>query len=740
MLSQLIEALSLPVHRSDEYVVSLYQERLVTLVAASGLAFYAWLFVAWTVSLMHHPEPAGADARAPALALVAACAAMALRRRPHLASLAFVAGLGGSLYLWPDPPRFLLAPALVCAAGLLLSRQASALAALALSFLPGLPSASLAAIWATTASFWLASGYIHAALSQAAERQRQAYDLERELLKRRGELRRLNDSLRNAYTLLERTNHELAEARDEAEEARRLKVQFAANISHELRTPLNLILGFAEVMHTTPESYSGAVFTAELRGDIREVYENSRHLLALVDDVLDLSHIEQVRLALAPEESDIGELVRQAADTAAGLFRSKPVQLLLDLEEPLPFCTVDRTRIRQVLINLLTNAARFTDRGEVTVRAAYDEPKQEIVVSVADTGVGIPAEERTRIFDAFHQVDSPARKAGTGGTGLGLAICKTFIELHGGRIWVESEVGKGSCFSFTIPVRHYAAAPSCAWKYSAAPDPFGDSVVLLAGDARAAHRLERSLGQIRVHSARQPAEVRSLVEQWHPKAVLMVSRNGGPETEIDRVRDVAACVGLPVLACRLRQARALSDFANVRSVLSKPVTARALLEALDSIGPLRTVLLAEDDEGMSRLLQRTISLARPGLEILTAYDGEQALAQLCSRRPDALVLDLAMPQIGGLEVLEEMAQSDLCRVPVIVLTALDLGELGGELAAERLVITSCGGLGEADVHRFVKAVVEAATPRYTTPLELDGEGQEERHDLLVPGGGELQYR
>jgi len=623
-----------------------------------------------------------------------------------MANLSLAVGAVLTVYFWPQPERYLLAPVVPCVLGLLLGRGVAVLAAVALTFLPGLPRGGLLALWLGAAGFWVASDWLHAALRQAAERQMSALRLEHELLSRRGELRRLNDSLRNSYTLLERTNHELAEARDEAEEARRLKAQFAAMISHELRTPLNLILGFAEVMHKMPELYRGAKLTSDLRGDIREIYRSTTHLLELVDDVLDLSRVEQVRLALVPEDADIAALIQEAVATVAGLFRGKPVALRVDLPASLPYCIVDRTRIRQVLINLLTNAARFTERGEVSVSAHLDEAHQEIVASVADTGPGIPDEERARIFDAFYQVSGPLRREG--GSGLGLAICKTFVEMNGGRIWLESRPGRGSCFRFTLPLHLRLRPPPGEWKLSAAPDPFGDSIVTLDAGGRFSARLSRALPGLKVHSTTRPDELPELVTAWHPKAVVaFVPEGDGAEA----LNEAVACPGLPLVSCYLSSGRPLSAYSNVRAVLSKPITGKALLDALDKLGEVNTLLLADDDEGMTRLAQRTLAHGRPGMRLLTAHDGKQALEILRQARPDALILDLAMPEMDGLAVLEAMAREGLDCVRVLVLTAMDLHS-GDGVAARRLVVSSPPGLGEADVARYIEALAGAARPRY----------------------------
>ncbi|MGI6208804.1 MAG: ATP-binding protein, partial [Anaerolineae bacterium] len=558
--------------------------------------------------------------------------------------------------------------------------------------------------------------HIGGLLVRAAERQRQAFLLERELLTRREELRRLNDSLRNAYALLERANRELADARDEAEEARRLKNQFAATISHELRTPLNLILGFTEVMHTAPESYGHSDLPPDLRGDIREVYQNTRHLLDLVDDVLDLSRIEQVRLALVPEESDLLELIREAAATVAGLFRGKPVQLAVDLPPELPRCVLDRTRIRQVLINLLTNAARFTEEGEVRVQAVYDDARREVVVSVSDTGPGIPEAERERVFQPFHQASTSLYRH-KGGSGLGLAICRTFVQMHGGRIWVQSQEGQGTRFSFALPVRAIPPSTPSDWRPADPADPAPESIVAVDPSGAMSRLLERALPHFQVHNAQDLTEVGSAIARHHPRAVIAFT-DGDTEAALDRLLEAAPWPGLPLLGCRMRARRPLDSFPNVRAVLTKPARQGVVLDALAFLGYSGTLVLADDDEGMTRLMRRALSRSRPALRVLAAHDGEQALELIRAHRPDAVLLDLAMPGQDGLSVLQTMADEGLDSIPVVVLTAMDLKGTDGNVAADQLALASCAGISELELVRYLEALATAARPRYVGEAKL----------------------
>ncbi|MGB9578506.1 MAG: ATP-binding protein, partial [Halothiobacillaceae bacterium] len=269
-----------------------------------------------------------------------------------------------------------------------------------------------------------------------------------QLRERQGELNRTLKALDEAYVSLKRSNDELRVARQEAEEARMLKEQFVANVSHELRTPLNLIVGFAEMMYLVPETYEGVGWTADLVSDLKELYRASRHLQSLINDVLDLSRIDASRLPMFREMQDIRPIIADAMDTIAPLLRQRGLSYAIHVPEELPQLFVDRTRIRQVLLNLLNNAVRFTDHGGITIRV--ERQTDAVVVGVQDTGVGIPEQQIGHLFEDFSQGDAGLRSRV--GAGLGLAISRRFIQLHGGRMWVESQVGVGSTFYFSIPL------------------------------------------------------------------------------------------------------------------------------------------------------------------------------------------------------------------------------------------------------------------------------------------------
>lgn len=248
-------------------------------------------------------------------------------------------------------------------------------------------------------------------------------------------------------TLLEK----LQESLNELKELDRLKSQFLANMSHELRNPLNSIIGFSRVIM---KGIDGPVNETQIQ-DLAAIYNSGQHLLNLINDVLDLSKIEAGKMELSIGEVNIAETIESVMSTASGLVKDKPITLVQKVPHDLPPITADATRVRQVLLNLISNAAKFTEQGEITIEAAHGESHegvQEITIWVTDTGAGIASNDQKKLFQPFSQVDgSPTRKSG--GTGLGLSICKSLIEMHGGRIGIQwSEVGKGSSFYFTLPI------------------------------------------------------------------------------------------------------------------------------------------------------------------------------------------------------------------------------------------------------------------------------------------------
>jgi signal transduction histidine kinase len=293
----------------------------------------------------------------------------------------------------------------------------------------GLALQGIAMAWTILFTTWLGLRPLRQALSWAMNSHLDARTRAEDAERHRGELGRLVKSLSETHERLERLTSELARARLAAENARVLKARFAAYVSHELRTPLNLIIGFSEMMVLAPHTYGGEVLPAAYRGDLDAVYQSARHLATLINDVLDLSQIDAHRMALDREDVRIDAVIGEAVSTVEAAYAEKGLVIHLTLPSDLPVLYVDRTRIRQVLINLLANSLRFTEHGGVTVAAS--NTGSDVIVSVRDTGAGIPADELPRLFDDFRQAERPDPEPHEG-SGLGLAIARRFVGLHGG--------------------------------------------------------------------------------------------------------------------------------------------------------------------------------------------------------------------------------------------------------------------------------------------------------------------
>jgi len=547
------------------------------------------------------------------------------------------------------------------------------------------------------------------ALDWAWEHYRAAQDAAEALRDRQAELGRVVKSLHETHLRLERLNGELARARRVAEEARRVKGEFAATISHELRTPINLVVGFAEMMASSPRAYGGAVLPAAYRRDLDAIQRNARHLSGLIDDVLDLGQIEVGRMGLHKEPVAVGEVVAEAASVAARLLEGKGLSLDLRILPDLPEVHVDRTRVRQVLINLLGNAARFTDEGGVVVSA--QERGSDVVVHVADTGIGIAAEDIPTVFEEFRQLDGSIRRR-AGGSGLGLAVSKQFVELHGGSMWAESAPGRGTTISFSLPratnvVAALAGRDGALWDGVAAGRQVDapELRILGADESGADVRLiDRHLGGYRVTGGRGVGP--GSADGAEPAAYLVVAT--GVDEAIRRAADAAPLGGgSPVLACVLPSRDDLARGIGAAAYLQKPVLREHLSDVLArlNVSP-RSLLVVDDDPDMLRLMGRMARAALPRCRVATAASGDEALVLMRARRPDLVFLDLLMDVADGYAVLDAMrADARLRDVPVVVVTARAREE--APVVAQFLGVTRHGGLAVRDFVRCLQVTLDA---------------------------------
>ncbi len=583
----------------------------------------------------------------------------------------------------------------------------------------------LGTLWLSVGVMWAGMGNIVAAIARSESSEARAWHYARQANARRGELAGAKKALTDLYDLLQRTNRELAIAREEAEEAREIKAQFAANISHELRTPLNLIVGFSEMMYRSPEAYGSTRWSPALRADVYEIYQASLHLSGMIDDILDLSRIQSQRLPLRLEPTDLAEVIEPMVVTARGLLRGKEVDLRVYLEPELPPVVVDRMRIGQVLLNLLNNAIRFTDQGHIEVSAGVCEG--EVVVSVADTGVGIPPEDMTTIFEEFGQARTGIT-GGRGGAGLGLAICKQFVHLHGGRIEAESQVGQGSTFRFRLPLPESGRARSRlsyyapeGWSPPVPENPLGSTVLVLGPASEAAASLARAIQGYRAIPVDDLSRLPERVEAEHPDGLVLVSDPTQPEP-FDPAAILRACrrPDLPLIRCRIPTEdleTVVSRELGVAGYLVKPIQREHLLATVKAaVARPRRILAVDDDPGFVSLLRRMLETEFPGLQLRAAYSGEEALAALAEERPDLALIDLIMPGGNGTQVVESMRrEARLAGVPVIVTTGSSFAESITSTRPGQVSVVRDGGSSREVWGRYVSALLRALPPDYSRP-------------------------
>ena len=466
---------------------------------------------------------------------------------------------------------------------------------------------------------------------------------------------------------LVRINAALATARQTAEEALRFKAEFVANVSHELRTPLNLIIGFSEVMILSPESYGDQQLPGAYRADINAIYSNAKHLASLVDDVLDLGRIEAGKLAFNRQPVDVQDLVDEVDSLIYDYLSAKGLTFERHIAPALPTLPIDRVRIRQVLLNLLVNAVRFTDAG--VVRLEIVQIQDVVRFSVSDSGRGIAADELPRIFEPFHTSGTEGGSRWLEGKGLGLPISKKYVEMHGGEIGVRSTLGRGATFWFTLPLKAPAAettllSTSSFYEPRAATEKL---LVVYLHSSAMAPLLQRELASYRIEFApsadfacRVSADLRAL-------AIL----TDDLETLCMEEAYLEASTHIPVIAFPgIDEADSIPPIpGGAELLLTKPIEAEKLLALYDEMGAdVQRILIADENPDLVRLLRRILRARVPATGLLEAYTGEETLQRLVDDAPDLALIDLTLCDTSGQPILVRPIDSSVkskCRIIAI---------------------------------------------------------------------------
>jgi signal transduction histidine kinase/DNA-binding response OmpR family regulator len=509
-------------------------------------------------------------------------------------------------------------------------------------------------------------------LSRALEERSEL--MEAELYRHKEEIVRANAEIELIGELLRSERVSRAEAA-ESNHANVLKSQFLANMSHELRTPLNAIVGFSELL---AEGTAGSLNSKQQRF-VHHIRQGSNHLLQLINDILDLSKIEAGQLELRCEDFLVEDALPEVLSTIRPLAMAKNIQVQQEMGTERPVFA-DRIRFKQILYNLLSNAVKFTPQdGQIEV--SCKEEGNAVRISVIDTGVGIRPEDQTVIFEEFRQVADP-NGAVQSGTGLGLAITKRLVERMQGRIFVESALGKGSRFTFTLPAGARARQHQHAETVSSplVASGCGKRLVLIVDDQAPARELLASYlnSEYRVATASSGTQARKKAQELRPDAITLdvLMANGNGFEALASIRQTPELAHIPIIIVSIVDQQEVGFALGATDYLIKPIRKSLLLETMRKHVPSRSdedesILLVDDDPATLELLQETLRSA--GYETQGVQSGPRALEVLSSKLVTAVFLDLLMPGMDGFEVIRHIRQEPTLKdLPIFVMTGKTL--------------------------------------------------------------------
>ena len=472
------------------------------------------------------------------------------------------------------------------------------------------------------------------------------------------------------------------EARAVAEQANKAKSTFLANMSHELRTPLNAIIGFTRIVRRKAE---GALPEKQLE-NLDKVLSSSEHLLGLINTVLDIAKIEAGRMDVIPAKFSMSALADQCANLATPLLKTN-VRLEKDVDETVGIIFSDQDKIKQIVLNLLSNAAKFTHEGRILL--SVQKRNEDILdISVKDSGIGISEEALVRIFDEFQQADSSTTRQ-YGGTGLGLSISRSLARLLGGDLVAASQPGQGSTFTLTTPI-HYGRKPASPLEgglgsvqqtaQPSRPDTARQRVLVIDDDPDALYLLQEGLGtsEFDVIGARTGRDGLEIARAQQPGAILLDILM--PETDgwqiLNDLKSDPATTKIPVILLTIVDKKALGFKLGAAAYLLKPLNPGLVLETLQTVigdkdHPHKHILIVDDDPNVAEMLRQTLPPSEFYLDC--AEDGEAGLRAIEARRPDVILLDLMMPKLDGFGVIAKLrADAELRNIPIIVISAKEL--------------------------------------------------------------------
>ena len=491
----------------------------------------------------------------------------------------------------------------------------------------------------------------------------------------------------------------------EAEEANQAKSRFLANMSHELRTPMNAIIGFSEILCERLDEK----IDPKSMNFLRSIVSSGRHLLEIINDILDLSKIEAGKMEIFPETFAVRVAIDSVCQVMKGMSARKNISFEVDAAPDVGEIETDQAKFKQILYNLLSNAVKFSPKDSVvTIRAR--KAGDTIAVDVIDRGIGIAAENLAAIFEEFRQVDASMSRQ-YGGTGLGLSLVKRFVQLQGGTIGVTSELGAGSTFTFTLPRRFLGATiPSPIVNADGTVVPPGNRVLVVEDEEAAWSTLSAyllSAGYVPIR-ARHGDEALRLARSMRPVAVTLDIVLPGSEgwNVLKALKNDPATAAVPVVIVSIVENRELGLAFGADDYFVKPVDWTRLLKRLReltarTVAPRRArLLLIDDDVSVHDLLEPELS--KQGYQLEKAFSGKEGLERAESSKPDVIILDLMMPGMSGFEVAERLrGREATARIPILAFTAKDV------TAEEREQLRTCSAIvpkGSTAGKRLISAI------------------------------------
>jgi PAS domain S-box-containing protein len=475
-----------------------------------------------------------------------------------------------------------------------------------------------------------------------------------------------------AHAIQDTRSYQLTEqALDEMRKADQLKTEFLANMTHELRTPLNSIIGFSRVIL---KGLDGPI-TETQKQDLTSIYNAGQHLLGLINNILDFSKIETGKMDLEFAEVDLLEIIQSVLDTASGLVRGRPIQINRQVPEVLPPVWGNNIRIRQILLNLISNAIKFTDEGEIGITTSLrNDPREELVISVFDSGPGIAPEDMSRLFEPFSQLEiSPTRKYG--GTGLGLSICRHLVELHDGSIWVESTLGKGSIFHFTLPLapvepilEESIEVPNIVGIFAKQEQlDYQKNIIEAAG--------------FHFHPISEVEQTIEVAETIQPDVILidpLLPDGRGWKTILD-IRENPKLQSVPIKTFSVGEDFQRGFDLGIGNITIKPLLKEVLEESvshlLDEPREERLIIVVDEDEDNLIWTENLLKDTIPGV-VRTATSGFEGVVATRQQVPDLVILNLFLANAGGFRLVESLRIDSRTRnKPVILMFPQSLTEV-----------------------------------------------------------------